>query len=116
MAYPLGGAQQAEVDDSNLTASREEQAAGVAQDPAWDPVKRILFRFVFAYPLRPLFARKGLHRGALVLRTVCVVGFAGMSLFQANQARKLYGELAPKSPFLLVNRGFHWINELPFNR
>ncbi len=58
----------------------------------------LLNRKVEPAPVRPLFARKGLDRGALVLRTVCVVGFVAMSLVQASQTRRLYGELAPKSP------------------
>lgn len=49
--------------------------------------------------VRPLFQRKGLHQGALVLRTVLIAGFAGMSLFGAWQATKTRGSRAPKAPF-----------------
>ena len=58
----------------------------------------LLNRKVEPAPIRPLFTRQGLHRGALVLRTACVVGFVGMWLFQADQTRRLYGDLAPRSP------------------
>lgn len=47
---------------------------------------------------RPLFARQGLDRGALVLRTLLVTGITGYSLFQGWQMSKQYGDLAPKPP------------------
>lgn len=45
-----------------------------------------------------LFASPWLHRGALVLRTLAFTALASYMLYGAHQARKEYGDLAPKSP------------------
>jgi hypothetical protein len=51
-------------------------------------------------PVEPyrLFARPWLHRASLVLRTLLIVSLAGYLLYGAYQARKEYGDLAPRSP------------------
>ena len=51
-------------------------------------------------PVEPyrLFARPWLHRTALVLRTLLIASLAGFMLYQAYEARKEYGDLAPRSP------------------
>jgi hypothetical protein len=51
-----------------------------------------------AAEVRPLFGRKWLDRGALVLRTVFVVGFAVLSLQNAHETSKRFGNLSPRSP------------------
>ncbi len=48
--------------------------------------------------IRPLFRRRWLHRGAMVLRVLFVFGFSGFLLYQAHQGSKQYGNLAPKPP------------------
>ena len=48
---------------------------------------------------RPLFARRGLDRGALILKTLLVTLSVGFSLFQANEMSKTDGERTPKPPF-----------------
>ncbi|MEA2603470.1 MAG: hypothetical protein QOF89_4462 [Acidobacteriota bacterium] len=51
-------------------------------------------------PVEPyrLFARPWLHRASLVLRTLLIGSLAGYLLYGAYQARKEYGDLAPRSP------------------
>lgn len=49
-------------------------------------------------PLRPLLPWKWPHRAGLVLRTAFVAGFVGLALFQAQQGRKTFGDLLPRSP------------------
>jgi hypothetical protein len=51
-------------------------------------------------PVEPyrLFARPWLHRTSLVLRTLLIASLAGYLLYGAYQARKEYGDLAPRSP------------------
>lgn len=58
----------------------------------------VLNRRVDPPVVRPLFRRKWLHRSALVLRTVFVLGWAGMFLYQSWQGSKEYGSGAPKPP------------------
>jgi hypothetical protein len=48
--------------------------------------------------LMPLFGRQWLNRSALVLVTVCLVAFVGWTLYGSYSARKLYGDLAERSP------------------
>jgi hypothetical protein len=47
---------------------------------------------------RPLFARKSFHRAAFVGRTLFLVGFAVLALYETNELYKVYGAGAPKSP------------------
>jgi len=49
-------------------------------------------------PIRPLFQRAGLQRGALVLRTVFVTGCVCLALYQAFSSRSKFGDGAPRSP------------------
>lgn len=58
----------------------------------------VLNRRVEPAPIRPLFQRKWLHRSALVLRTVFVLGWAGMFLYQGWKMSAEYGFRAPKPP------------------
>jgi uncharacterized membrane protein YphA (DoxX/SURF4 family) len=58
----------------------------------------VLNRRVEPPVIRPLFRRKWLHRGALVLRTVFLLGWAGMFLYQGWQGSQEYGNRAPKPP------------------
>ncbi len=58
----------------------------------------VLNRGVEPAPMRPLFARKWLDRGALVLRTVCVLAYTVLLLNYAHQNSRRYGSLAPKPP------------------
>jgi hypothetical protein len=48
---------------------------------------------------RPLFARRGFHRGALVFRTVFVAGFIALTAYDIYDSYKTYGDPAQKSPF-----------------
>jgi hypothetical protein len=48
--------------------------------------------------VRPLFKRCWLHRGALVLRAVFLVGLAALALYETYGLYKQYGAAAPKSP------------------
>jgi hypothetical protein len=59
----------------------------------------VLNRPVEPAEVRPLFARRGLHRGALVFRTVFVAGFAVLVLYVMYDSYKTYGGPAEKSPF-----------------
>jgi hypothetical protein len=49
-------------------------------------------------PLAPLFERPWLRRGALVLRTLLIVGLSYLSLYGAYQGRRTYGDLSPRPP------------------
>jgi hypothetical protein len=55
------------------------------------PDAKRLAAFLFAAPPRAAWWKVG-------LRTAIVVGFAGMSLWQAQSSRKEYGDLSPRSP------------------
>jgi uncharacterized membrane protein YphA (DoxX/SURF4 family) len=55
-------------------------------------------RPVPARELVPLFGRRGLHRGALVLRAAFILMVAGLALDGARQARAAYGNGAPRPP------------------
>jgi hypothetical protein len=64
--------------------------------------RRLVRFFVLNRPveparLAPLFERAWLRRTGLVLRTVFLLGFAAFSLYQAQEGRKAFGELAPKT-------------------
>jgi hypothetical protein len=48
---------------------------------------------------RPLFARKSFHRTAFVIRTLFLVGFAVLALYETKGMYKTYGAGAPRSPF-----------------
>jgi len=58
----------------------------------------VLNREVEPAPMRPLFARKWLDRGTLVLRSVFVLGMTIYVLHDAHQIRREFGDLAPKPP------------------
>ena len=58
----------------------------------------VLNRRVEPVPLQPLFRRRWLHRSALALRTVFLLGFAGFVLYQSWTRMHEYGSLAPKPP------------------
>jgi len=77
-------------------------------------------RAVTAEPLRPHFRNPRLNRAAAILRTLLVVWYVGISLLQSHNERLDYEKdrLHHKdaSKFLLVRRGFHWVNEVPYNR
>lgn len=45
----------------------------------------------------PLFARKELDRGALVLRAIFVAGYTAWALYGGWEGRKSYGDLAPRA-------------------
>jgi uncharacterized membrane protein YphA (DoxX/SURF4 family) len=67
-------------------------------------LRRLASFFVLNRPVppveeRPLFARRGLDRGALILKTLLVILSVGSSLLQANEMSKTEGERAPKPPF-----------------
>jgi hypothetical protein len=67
-------------------------------------LRRLANLFVLNRPVepaedRPLFARRGLHRGALVLRTLFVLGFAALIASTTYDSYKTYGNPARKSPF-----------------
>src|SRR5262249_49443515 len=64
-------------------------------------VRRLRNLFLFNRPvnpveLRPLVSRTSLHRVALTIRTIFVVGVAGLCLWYAHTMRKEHGQLAPK--------------------
>lgn len=60
---------------------------------------------------RPLFAKQWLNRSALVLRTVFLLGFVGMSLYGSYAQGKRYGDLAERSPL----RGIWEVEEFEVN-
>jgi hypothetical protein len=67
-------------------------------------LRRLANLFVLNRPVepaadRPLFASRGLHRGALVLRTLFVVGFAALIADTTYDGYKTYANPARKSPF-----------------
>jgi hypothetical protein len=79
-------------------------------------VKRLASFFVLnrtpeAVEFRPLFARPGLRRGALIFRALFVATYAVLSLVGAQQTRKGYGDLAPRSPL----RGVWTVEEMVVN-
>jgi hypothetical protein len=45
----------------------------------------------------PLFARKRLDRGALVVRTLFVAGYTALALYGGWEGRKTYGDTAPRA-------------------
>jgi hypothetical protein len=49
-------------------------------------------------PLDPLFARRSLRMGALVLRTLFILACCGLSFYSAYQTSRTYGDLSPKPP------------------
>jgi hypothetical protein len=66
-------------------------------------LRRLANLFVLNRPVepaddRPLFARRGLHRGALVFRTVFVAGFAVLLVYVMFDSFKIYGNPAQRSP------------------
>jgi hypothetical protein len=58
----------------------------------------VLNRAVEPAALRPLSRWPWVNRGAIILRTLAVAGFVGMALYGAQESRKSFGDLAPKSP------------------
>jgi hypothetical protein len=58
----------------------------------------VLNRPVEPLALPPLFQRKWLDRGALVLRTLLIVWLAYLALTQGWSGRTTYGDLAPRAP------------------
>jgi hypothetical protein len=60
---------------------------------------------------RPLFRRPSLETVSLVLRTLLITGLFLWSLKDANDSRKAYGDLAPKSPL----RGIWNVDQLTDN-
>jgi hypothetical protein len=48
--------------------------------------------------LEPLMGRRWVDRTAVVIRTILVFGFVGMCYYNADQGRKTYGDLSPRSP------------------
>jgi hypothetical protein len=48
--------------------------------------------------IRPFLGRTWLHRGVILLRTLLVVGYLGISLQGAYDSRKAFGDLLPRSP------------------
>jgi hypothetical protein len=61
--------------------------------------------------IRPLFERRWLHRGALVFRALFVLAYVSFALYQSQQSRKSYGDLAPRSPL----RGVWNVEEMTVN-
>jgi hypothetical protein len=66
-------------------------------------LRRLADFFLFHRPIEPaalvhLFERTWLRRGGVVLRTIFVLGFAGLSLYTAQARRSLFGDLAPQPP------------------
>jgi hypothetical protein len=59
----------------------------------------VLNRPVESAEVRPLFARRGLHHGALAFRTVFVAGFAALVVYGIYDSYKTYGSPTQKSPF-----------------
>ena len=59
----------------------------------------------------PLFRRRWLERASLVVRTALVAAFLIYQFTDANDARKTYGDLAPRSPL----RGIWNVDELTDN-
>ncbi len=58
----------------------------------------LLNRPVEPADLRPLFGIYWLDLAVIFLRTVLMIGFTGLWLYNAHEMRKQYGDLAPKSP------------------
>jgi len=79
-------------------------------------VRRLVSFFVLnrtpeAVEFRPLFARPGLRRGALIFRGLFVAAYTVLSLIGAQQTRTAYGDLAPRSPL----RGVWNVEEIVVN-
>lgn len=58
----------------------------------------VLNRRVEPAPIEPLFRRPWLHRSALGLRTIFLVGYAGFALYQSWGVLHEYGALSPEPP------------------
>jgi uncharacterized membrane protein YphA (DoxX/SURF4 family) len=58
----------------------------------------VLNRAVEPVVFRPLWRWKWVDRGALMLRTLWVALLLGTALYGAQETRKMYGDLMPKSP------------------
>ena len=58
----------------------------------------VLNRPVEPAVFRPLSRRTWVNRGAILLRTLVVAAFLGMTLYGAHESRKTFGDLMPRSP------------------
>jgi hypothetical protein len=72
------------------------------------PDARRLIDFFMRSRQEPLFQRRWLEKASLVTRTLLVAAFLIYSFKDANDARKIYGDLAPRSPL----RGIWNVDEL----
>ena len=66
-------------------------------------LKRLARMFVLNRPVdpvvfRPLTRWTWVNRGAILLRTLVVASFLGMALYVAQEGRKTFGDLMPRSP------------------
>ncbi|HEY9420228.1 MAG TPA: hypothetical protein VIW92_02350 [Thermoanaerobaculia bacterium] len=66
-------------------------------------LRRLANLLVFNRPaepaeLRPLFARPWLNRGGLIFRTLFILAFAALALYQSWSVRSKFGDAAPKPP------------------
>jgi hypothetical protein len=58
----------------------------------------LLNKAVEPIAVHPLLGRRWVDRTATVFRTILVLGYLGMALYNSHEGRKMYGDLAPRSP------------------
>jgi hypothetical protein len=75
------------------------------------PDARRLVDLFFRARQQPLFRRASLETASLVLRTLLVTAFVLYAFYEANASRKVYGDLAPRSPL----RGIWNVDQLTEN-
>lgn len=65
------------------------------------------------------FQRTILLHGAIAIKLLFLAGVIGTAFYGANVQRNMRMRMVEKpdqTRFLLLNRGFHWVSEVPFNR
>ena len=69
--------------------------------------------------METILQRPAMLRAVSVMRTVFLVVLLGTSLYSASSFRRMWAQSVPEtdpSRFQLLNRGFHWVSDSPYNR
>jgi hypothetical protein len=87
------------------------------------PDARRLFRiFVLNLPVapadlrEPFFAKDKVRRGALILKIAVLALVLGLSVHSSIGRYSAQSSLAPSPSSPLTTRGFHWVQEYPYNK
>jgi len=69
--------------------------------------------------METILHRPAVLRAVSVVRLVFLIAVLGTSLYTARSSHRMWAELVPKPDpgrFELLNRGFHWVSDAPYNR